>query len=34
MDKYKTLHAWMIVPMVVMQLGIYRDYWGDFAANA
>lgn len=34
MDKYKTLHAWMIVPMVIMQLGIYRDYWGDFTANA
>lgn len=34
MDKYRTMHAWMIVPMIFMQLGIYRDYWGDFTANA
>jgi hypothetical protein len=24
----------MIVPMVIMQLGILRDYWGDFSENA
>lgn len=24
----------MIVPMVVMQLGILMDYWGDFSENA
>ena len=24
MDKYKTLHAWMIVPMVFMQLGAWK----------
>ncbi len=34
MNKYKTLHLWMIVPMIFMQLGIFRDYWGDFSANA
>ncbi|MEO7923040.1 MAG: hypothetical protein ABIR30_05130 [Chitinophagaceae bacterium] len=34
MNKYKTLHIWMLLPMLVMQLGIFRDYWGDFAANA
>jgi len=34
MNKYKTLHIWMIIPMVVMQLGIYKDYWGDFSENA
>jgi hypothetical protein len=34
MNKYKTLHIWMVIPMIVMQLGIYRDYWGDFADNA
>lgn len=34
MDKYKNLHKWMIVPMVLMQLGIFRDYWGDFSDNA
>lgn len=32
--KYKSLHLWMILPMIVMQLGIYRDYWGDFSDNA
>ncbi len=34
MDKYKNIHKWMIVPMVVMQLGIFIDYWGDFSENA
>lgn len=34
MEKYKTLHLWMIIPMVIMQLGIFRDYWGDFSENA
>ena len=34
MSKYKTLHLWMIIPMVFMQLGIFRDYWGDFSENA
>lgn len=24
----------MIIPMIVMQLGIYQDYWGDFSDNA
>jgi len=24
----------MIIPMVVMQLGIFMDYWGDFTDNA
>lgn len=34
MNQYKSLHWWMIVPMVFMQLGIMRDYWGDFSDNA
>lgn len=34
MNQYKSLHKWMIFPMVVMQLGIFRDYWGDFSDNA
>src|SRR4030095_4867139 len=34
MDKYKTLHLWMIIPMVVMQAGIFQDYWGDLTVNA
>ena len=24
----------MIIPMVLMQLGIFMDYWGDFSENA
>ncbi len=34
MNKYKMLYKWMVLPMVVMQLGIFRDYWGDFSDNA
>ena len=34
MEKYKSLHKWMIIPMVVMQLGIAADYWGDLTLNA
>ena len=34
MDKYKSLYKWMIVPMVIMQLGIFMDYWGDLTLNA
>ncbi len=34
MEKYRTLHLWMLVPMVFMQAGIFHDYWGDFSANA
>jgi hypothetical protein len=33
MNKYKTLHLWMIIPMLFMQLGIFNDYWGDFSEN-
>lgn len=33
MNKYKTLYIWIILPMVVMQFGIFRDYWGDFSDN-
>jgi hypothetical protein len=34
MERYKNLYLWMIIPMVIMQLGIYEDYWGDFSDNA
>lgn len=34
MNKYKTLYLWMLIPMIIMQLGIYKDYWGDFSDNA
>ena len=33
MYRYKNLHLWMILPMVLMQLGIFEDYWGDFSEN-
>ncbi|SHG44380.1 hypothetical protein [Flagellimonas flava] len=33
MNKYKTLHLWMLIPMALMQFGIFRDYWGDFTDN-
>ena len=33
-DKYRSLHLWMIIPLVIMQLGIFMDYWGDFSDNA
>lgn len=34
MSKYRNLHLWMIIPMIFMQFGIFRDYWGDFSENA
>jgi hypothetical protein len=34
MERYKNLHVWMIAPMILMQLGIFMDYWGDFSDNA
>lgn len=33
MQDYKSLWVWMIVPMVLMQLGIAISYWGDFTSN-
>ena len=33
MDRYRTLYLWMIIPMVIMQAGIFYDYWGDFTDN-
>lgn len=34
MERYKDLHLWMIIPMIVMQFGIFHDYWGDLTDNA
>lgn len=34
MEKYRSLHLWMIIPMLFMQFGIFSDYWGDFRENA
>ena len=33
-NKYKSLYLWMLIPMIFMQLGIFKDYWGDFSDNA
>ena len=33
MQRYKNLYLWMIIPMLIMQAGIWYDYWGDFASN-
>ncbi|MEQ1799786.1 MAG: hypothetical protein ABL872_17650 [Lacibacter sp.] len=34
MQRYRSLYKWMLVPMLFMQLGIFKDYWGDFSENA
>lgn len=34
LDRYNDLYLWMLIPMAVMQLGIFRDYWGDLTENA
>lgn len=34
MERYRDLHKWMIIVMVIMQLGVFWDYWGDFTENA
>jgi len=34
MNTYQSLYKWMLIPMVFMQFGIFRDYWGDFTDNA
>lgn len=34
MQRYKNLYLWMLLPMLLMQAGIFRDYWGDFGENA
>ena len=33
MENYKSIWRWMIAPMVIMQAGIFYDYWGDFREN-
>lgn len=34
LDRYKDLYLWMLIPMAIMQIGIFRDYWGDLTENA
>jgi hypothetical protein len=33
MAKYRTLYLWMILPMVLMQAGIFVDYWNELTQN-
>lgn len=33
MQAYKNLWIWMIAPLIVIQVGVFMDYWGDFARN-
>lgn len=33
MERYKRVWPWMIIPLIVMQMTIFVDYWGDFASN-
>ncbi|HKX93001.1 MAG TPA: hypothetical protein VJM15_11340 [Sphingomicrobium sp.] len=34
LNRYNDLYLWMIIPMAIMQIGIFYDYWGDFTENA
>lgn len=34
LERYDGLYLWMIIPMAVMQIGIFPDYWGDLTDNA
>ncbi len=31
MQKYKTLHLWMLIPFFIMQIGIFPFYWPTFS---
>ncbi|MDH5409588.1 MAG: hypothetical protein OEY00_13335 [Gammaproteobacteria bacterium] len=31
--EYNKIHLWMLALMVIMQIGIFADYWGDFTDN-
>lgn len=33
MERYKKIWLFMFIPMIVMQAGIFIDYWGDFSTN-
>jgi len=34
LNRYNDLYIWMIIPMAIMQIGIFHDYWGDLTENA
>ncbi|WP_424962544.1 hypothetical protein [Ekhidna sp.] len=33
MQKFKSLHLWMIIPLLLIQLGIFRFYWPKFTTT-
>ncbi|WP_370088185.1 hypothetical protein [Ekhidna sp.] len=33
MQKFKNLHLWMIIPLLLIQLGIFRFYWPKFTTT-
>lgn len=33
-SRYKNLHLWMILLLLMMQAGIFVDYWGDLSDNS
>jgi len=34
LNRYNDLYLWMLIPMAIMQVGIFYDYWGDLTDNA
>ncbi|MCW3849553.1 hypothetical protein OF829_20135 [Sphingomonas sp. LB-2] len=34
LNRYTGLYLWMVIPMAIMQIGIFHDYWGDLTENA
>ncbi|MEL6674793.1 MAG: hypothetical protein AAFR61_21475 [Bacteroidota bacterium] len=34
MERYASLHRWMIIPFVIIQAGIFRYYWPDFTTQS
>lgn len=34
LDRYRDLYLWMLIPMAIMQAGIFYDYWWDLTDNA
>ncbi|MDW3648966.1 MAG: hypothetical protein R8P61_17990 [Bacteroidia bacterium] len=34
MEKFKHLHLWMILPLLIIQLGIFNYYWPGFSSKS
>ncbi len=33
METYRDLYKWMVLPLIIMQAGIFPSYWADFLDN-